>query len=1318
MKKYIWTILTLFVCAYSSTAQHSSIFNVDSQNYPLVRANFYAFDKEGKQQLKISKEELEVKEQEHPQEIVKVTHPHYQEPKPISLVLSGDVSGSMKGPNMKIAKAGMKSIIDWLPLDYSETALTSFDHNNYINSDFSKDANRLYAAVDNLSALGGTDYDLAFNNPLTGALELARGASYKKVLVFLTDGLGKGNQSEIINKALSLDVVVYCITVNMDAPEVLKNIAKSTGGNYFENINTVEKAQKVFQRILFEAQELKPSTIEWKSEGGCGQTRDGFFEIPKLVNAPTPYKFVVPSPKISQLKADLRYLELSSLEADTTITLEAVNSSFTINSFESKLFKLKEPKLPFTLKKGHKKSFILSPDSAATGVNRDKILLYNNHCEPLIVMVSLEKKRNTPIQVEFPNGNEVLYAGMDTLIDWSGTQNPVFIELSDDGGGTWNTVIEESNNRPHQWKIPDISSDKVLIRATKIEEDKHIEADATGKICDVTFPIRKATFIFSPDKTKLICQDLHSFKNKIITVHDFSSGELLHSFEGDNSKYASFSKDGASIYMISKEGNQSVLVYDAHSFQLVGEFPKMKKLECVNSANTHYLHKAHLDHQNSVHQYINLKTGKVESHFKALNLDASTVKGNLVAGFSSTIEYARCEIWDMKKKEILFHVDTKIAKMFVKKAELTDDKRFLIITGTLSASDLDPNHIEIYDVKKQELIFAEKTRGSLPTKADVSSSNRIFRVNANGNCVLQDIATGQVYASFDKAYLDGNLSPMGKYVVLRHREVKSTSYTRQLFKIKVERDSVDASDVSDAVFTIIQPKLRSIDVQFGKIILGESADQVVGLFLHNPYKIDVPIKQIYIEGKHAGSFSLVSGKNSCILKSEEKKDVEFRFSPLNSGLNEATICIATAYDTIKQKITGIGASPGYALAKDLINFGRLNVGSTKDSLITNILKNTGKETLKVRFVKIIGPDKQQFALDLDNDFQLKAGESKSVKVTFKPVLRGKTSSRIFFEVENVVGYQVVEIFAEGVAPKRYQLNGKTVNKLNGMSMSAKVTCTELQSDKNPFVINTDTSGAFQFQLNADRIYVLKAEKMEFTTTIDTLDLSVHSASKFVKRDLIIAPPKGSEPVPNSLVIYGKILDGKTNFPLVGTLTYYDETTNEKLGQVKSDSLDGTYRLVLDLNRTYHLITESREYFPVSKVVDTVIEAGVKKIDFLLFNVMAGETIKLEHVLFVIGKSDLMPESYPQLDLLSSFLLDNESVKIELSGHTDNSGSAKLNQKLSEERVTTIKKYLIEKGVPKNRISGTGYGGRKPIANNKHEETRRLNRRVEFKVKKK
>ena len=111
----------------------------------------------------------------------------------------------------------------------------------------------------------------------------------------------------------------------------------------------------------------------------------------------------------------------------------------------------------------------------------------------------------------------------------------------------------------------------------------------------------------------------------------------------------------------------------------------------------------------------------------------------------------------------------------------------------------------------------------------------------------------------------------------------------------------------------------------------------------------------------------------------------------------------------------------------------------------------------------------------------------------------------------------------------------------------------------------------------------------------------------------------------------------------------------------------------------------------------------------------GKTVVLENIFFDFDKSVLLPQSYVALLNLTNLLKENPSMKIELSGHTDNKGKDKYNEKLSQERAKAVYDYLISRGIDKKRLKYRGYGAQHPIADNKTDEGRAKNRRVEFTI---
>ena len=103
------------------------------------------------------------------------------------------------------------------------------------------------------------------------------------------------------------------------------------------------------------------------------------------------------------------------------------------------------------------------------------------------------------------------------------------------------------------------------------------------------------------------------------------------------------------------------------------------------------------------------------------------------------------------------------------------------------------------------------------------------------------------------------------------------------------------------------------------------------------------------------------------------------------------------------------------------------------------------------------------------------------------------------------------------------------------------------------------------------------------------------------------------------------------------------------------------------------------------------------------------------VLFATGKTELQSAVCGELDELAAYLKATPSVKIEIGGHTDTTGAAAANQKLSEQRALAVKTYLEQKGVAPAQVAARGYGATQPIADNEREEGRQQNRRVEVVV---
>lgn len=113
------------------------------------------------------------------------------------------------------------------------------------------------------------------------------------------------------------------------------------------------------------------------------------------------------------------------------------------------------------------------------------------------------------------------------------------------------------------------------------------------------------------------------------------------------------------------------------------------------------------------------------------------------------------------------------------------------------------------------------------------------------------------------------------------------------------------------------------------------------------------------------------------------------------------------------------------------------------------------------------------------------------------------------------------------------------------------------------------------------------------------------------------------------------------------------------------------------------------------------------------NVVNRKFVLNKNVNFKVGKAELEPSSHELLDQIAEVVQKNQIKKLLIVGHTDSSHSEDYNLKLSNDRAQTVRKYLMNKGIPEEGLMAQGYGKRKPKASNLTEEGRQINRRVEF-----
>ncbi len=218
----------------------------------------------------------------------------------------------------------------------------------------------------------------------------------------------------------------------------------------------------------------------------------------------------------------------------------------------------------------------------------------------------------------------------------------------------------------------------------------------------------------------------------------------------------------------------------------------------------------------------------------------------------------------------------------------------------------------------------------------------------------------------------------------------------------------------------------------------------------------------------------------------------------------------------------------------------------------------------------------------------------------------------------------------------------------------------------------------------------------------------------VRGELLDATPQQSRQM---TLLKGRVFDEGSGKPIQGNIELYDNEEELLLASFLSNPDDGSFFISMPGGRNYGMAVISDGYLFHSENIN-ISESDVYR--EIIYNIPLkpieiGNAIVLNNIFFDFNSANLRPESYAELGILFKLLTDNPTLRIKISGHTDNVGSPTYNETLSRERARSVVNFLINRGIDPHRLRFEGYGFSRPVASNDTEEGRQLNRRTEFEI---
>lgn len=202
----------------------------------------------------------------------------------------------------------------------------------------------------------------------------------------------------------------------------------------------------------------------------------------------------------------------------------------------------------------------------------------------------------------------------------------------------------------------------------------------------------------------------------------------------------------------------------------------------------------------------------------------------------------------------------------------------------------------------------------------------------------------------------------------------------------------------------------------------------------------------------------------------------------------------------------------------------------------------------------------------------------------------------------------------------------------------------------------------------------------------------------------------------TLWVKGRVFDKKTSRGLPSEVELADLTTGKKVSNIQTDE-QGHFFITLPVGKDYSFNVSRSGYLFYSDnflLAQSAPDSTYTK-EIPLQPIEANASIILKNIFFDVNLFDLQPASRSELDKVVRFLKDNPAVKIEISGHTDNTGKETDNLTLSNNRAKAVVSYLAAQQINPQRLVYKGYGSAKPVRNNDSEEGRAANRRTELKI---
>ena len=295
--------------------------------------------------------------------------------------------------------------------------------------------------------------------------------------------------------------------------------------------------------------------------------------------------------------------------------------------------------------------------------------------------------------------------------------------------------------------------------------------------------------------------------------------------------------------------------------------------------------------------------------------------------------------------------------------------------------------------------------------------------------------------------------------------------------------------------------------------------------------------------------------------------------------------------------------------------------------------------------------------------------------------------------------------------RKYKLvtvDGKVIDAITKQPIATKITSKSNTNKEKAISTVVDANGLFSMIYRVGSKYELSTSPLnDYFPYRGFMDMTTAKETDNIEKNIELIPKK----IPYQF----QLLDKETKAILKDPKVKVMDAETKQLLEVRVEK--DIVTVTVEIGKSYKFAANALGYAFFSRgfkpdTVD-VFKDRLKKIPLALLKKDA--IVQLQDINFETGKADLKPESNEELDRLVSLLEGNQTIKVEISAHTDDVGNDDSNLKLSEKRAKTVVDYLTTKGIKAERMTAKGYGETQPLGANDTDENKAKNRRVQFKI---